>query len=201
MMFLGMALLKLDVLTAARPASLYWNLLVAGYLIGLPVNALAAWLTVNARFDMMQVPFLLSTYHLGRVAVMIGHMSLLLLLLKGGLLQWLTNRLAAVGQMAFSNYISHSMIGTLIFNGYGLGMFGQLQRHQLYFIVPVIWAFNLMWSPIWLRYFQFGPLEWCWRSLTYWKRQPMRPVREEPAPSSSAAPGSVDIEQETTPAS
>jgi uncharacterized protein len=51
---------------------------------------------------------------------------------------------------------------------------GQLQRYQLYGVVLGVWAFNLAWSPWWLRRYQFGPLEWCWRSLTYWQRQPMR---------------------------
>jgi uncharacterized protein len=58
-------------------------------------------------------------------------------------------------------------------------LFGQLQRYQLYYIVLGMWLFSLAVSPIWLRYFRFGPLEWCWRSLTYWQRQPMR--RRAPA--------------------
>jgi uncharacterized protein len=41
-------------------------------------------------------------------------------------------------------------------------------------VVLGIWIFNLAWSPWWLRRYRFGPLEWCWRSLTYWQRQPMR---------------------------
>jgi len=56
----------------------------------------------------------------------------------------------------------------------GMAMYGRLERYQLYYVVGAIWIFNLISSPIWLRHFRFGPLEWCWRSLTYWKRQPMR---------------------------
>ena len=47
-------------------------------------------------------------------------------------------------------------------------------------MVLAVWAFNLIGSSLWLRYFNFGPLEWCWRSLTYWKRQPMRIHRPAP---------------------
>ncbi|MBV8454240.1 MAG: DUF418 domain-containing protein, partial [Deltaproteobacteria bacterium] len=54
----------------------------------------------------------------------------------------------------------------------------KLQRYQLYGVVLFVWIVILTWSPIWLRHFRFGPLEWAWRSLTYWKRQPMR-VREQ----------------------
>ena len=35
-------------------------------------------------------------------------------------------------------------------------------------------TYNSIVSPIWLKYFRFGPAEWLWRSLTYWRIQPMR---------------------------
>ena len=76
--------------------------------------------------------------------------------------------------MAFSNYILTSVLCTTIFEGYGFGLFGKLQRFQLYGIVLLVWAVILIVSPIWLRHFHFGPLEWVWRSLTYWKKQPFR---------------------------
>ena len=65
-------------------------------------------------------------------------------------------------------------IRTAIFNGYGFELFGKLQRYQLYGIVLGVWLVILIVSPIWLRHFRFGPLEWMWRSLTCWKRQPFR---------------------------
>jgi len=63
---------------------------------------------------------------------------------------------------------------TLFFNGYGLGYFGKFQRHELYWVVAGMWVINLVWSPLWLRRFRYGPAEWAWRSLTYWQKQPMR---------------------------
>jgi uncharacterized protein len=78
-----------------------------------------------------------------------------------------------VGKMAFSNYILQTIICTLIFFGYGLGYFARLEYYQLNFIVVAIWMLQLIISPLWLNHFRFGPLEWAWRSLTYWKRQPM----------------------------
>jgi uncharacterized protein len=53
-------------------------------------------------------------------------------------------------------------------------MYGELQRYQLYYVVGAIWLAQLIISPIWLKHFRFGPLEWLWRSLTYKQRQPMR---------------------------
>ena len=54
----------------------------------------------------------------------------------------------------------------------GNGMYGKLQRYEIYYVVGATWLLQIIWSHIWLRFFRFGPLEWCWRSLTYWKRQP-----------------------------
>jgi uncharacterized protein len=99
--------------------------------------------------------------------------SLLLVLIKAGALQWLTKRLADVGQTALSNYIGTSILCTLLFNGYGLGLFGKLQLSEPMYVVLGVWLVNLIVSPIWLKYFRFGTLEWGWRSLTYWKREPM----------------------------
>ena len=79
---------------------------------------------------------------------------------------------AAVGQMAVTNYLTHSVVCGILF--IGLGWYNQLERHQLYYVVFAIWAVQLVASPIWLRHFRFGPVEWLWRTLTYAKRQPMR---------------------------
>jgi uncharacterized protein len=58
--------------------------------------------------------------------------------------------------------------------GFGLGLVGQLERHQIYYVVFGIWIFQLIFSMIWLKYYRFGPAEWLWRSLTYKKIQPLR---------------------------
>lgn len=54
---------------------------------------------------------------------------------------------------------------------FGLGLFGQLERYQLYYVVATIWMLQIVGSSLWLKYFHFGPLEWLWRSLTYWRLQ------------------------------
>ena len=76
--------------------------------------------------------------------------------------------------MAFSNYLMQSIICTLIFNGYGLRWFDAMERYQIYIVVAGIWIFQIIFSNIWLRHYRFGPLEWVWRSLTYWKKQPLK---------------------------
>jgi len=61
-----------------------------------------------------------------------------------------------------------------VFYGFGFGLYGELERYELYYVVGSVWLFQLIVSPIWLKYYRFGPLEWVWRSLTYLEGQPMR---------------------------
>ena len=82
-------------------------------------------------------------------------------------------RLVAVGRMAFTNYILQSVIATTLFYGFDFGLFGSVERWGQFLIVLIIWTFQLWISYILLSKFRFGPLEWLWRSLTYFKFQPM----------------------------
>jgi uncharacterized protein len=76
--------------------------------------------------------------------------------------------------MALTNYLMQSLICTTLFYGYGAGLYGKLQRYELYYVVVGVWVLQLLLSSLWLRYFRFGPMEWLWRSLTYTTWQPLR---------------------------
>ena len=80
--------------------------------------------------------------------------------------------MAAVGRMALTNYLTHSLVALIIF--VLLGYWGQLARHELYYIVFAVWAVQIVLSPIWLKHFHFGPVEWLWRYLTYGQAPPFR---------------------------
>lgn len=178
MMFLGMALLGWGFFTNKLSTQTYAVTLLLGYGLGLPISWFYVQFNVDffrdlgAAVDSFRVfPFAL--YDLRRVLLALGHASLLLLIYRSGLVPWLMKALIAVGQMAFSNYLMQSLFCTFFFFGYGFGYFGKLAYYQLYYVVGAIWVFQLITSPIWLHYFRFGPFEWLWRSLTYWKPQPM----------------------------
>jgi uncharacterized protein len=113
-------------------------------------------------------------YEIARTLRSLGLFGLIMLLYKSGWFNWLFTLLRPVGQMAFTNYLMQSLMCGLYFFGVGFGMLGKLQRYEIYFVVAAVWIIEIIWSHIWLRFFRFGPLEWCWRSLTYWKKQPMR---------------------------
>jgi len=82
--------------------------------------------------------------------------------------------LAAVGRTALSNYLLQSLICTTIFYSYGLALFGKVRPSLGLLLTITIFLIQIPLSVWWLRRFQFGPIEWLWRSLTYWQRQPMR---------------------------
>ena len=101
-------------------------------------------------------------------------MSLVMLLCRSARLPRVKSVLADYGRMAFTNYIGQSVLATLIFYGHGLALFGKLNRVEQVGVVAGIWVVQLAFSTLWLRHFQFGPLEWVWRSGVYFRPQPMR---------------------------
>lgn len=174
-MLLGMALMKLGVFSASRSTRFYVGLALLGYGIGLPIVALGAWQLTASQFDPFRQMESLGHFNaFGSILVALGHAAAVILILKTGGLPWLTRRLAAVGRMALSNYLFQSIVCTTLFYGYGFGLFARLDRAALFGVVFMVWIVQLLLSPIWLSYFRFGPAEWLWRSLTYWKLQPIR---------------------------
>ncbi len=174
MMLFGMAMMKLGVLSGARSTRFYAILVFVGYGLAVPVLAYDGWGIVKSGFDPVVQSYSAAIYDAGRLAVACGHLGFLMLVCRLGWLRGLTGRLAAVGQMALTNYLTHSVVCAFLFTGYGLGLYGRLERYQVYLVVLALWVFQLGISPVWLRHFRFGPAEWAWRSLTHWKRQPMR---------------------------
>jgi uncharacterized protein len=172
MMLIGMGLYRMGFLTGALSYKIYAWTIGLGYLLSIPINGFEAWGLIGDNFQPESNWWIL--YQTGRLAGAMANVALVVIISKAGLFPWLTRRVAAVGQTALSNYLATSISCTVLFNGFGFGLYGKLEYYQLYYVVAGVWALNLILSPIWLRYFEFGPFEWVWRSLTYWRRQPMR---------------------------
>jgi uncharacterized protein len=173
-MLIGMAFFKWGVFQARLSGRFYGLMMLIGYGIGLTVNVYEIHLIEKGAFSVLAYGQAEQSYHVGRIFTTLGHIGLIMLFIKSGSFSFLQRALAAVGRMALTNYISHSIFAMLIFTGVGLGLFGQIERYQLYFVVISIWLFQLVISPIWLHYFYYGPFEWLWRSLTYNKIQPFK---------------------------
>jgi uncharacterized protein len=83
---------------------------------------------------------------------------------------------APLGRMAFTNYLMQSLIFGAIFYGYGLGLFGRLSVSAALGIGIIVYIAQVVASRWWLARFNFGPVEWLWRTLMYGRMQPMRRV-------------------------
>jgi len=173
-MMIGMALLKLGVLSGSLHARIYALMLVGGYAVGIPLGLYELGILEGGQYSTLVAEEANRTYQISRLAMVIGHIGLVLLVVKLGWLRWLQRGFAAAGQMALTNYIGQTLICTMLFYSFGFGLYGELTRSQLYLVVLAIAVFEITFSVLWLRAFRFGPLEWVWRSLTYWQRQPMR---------------------------
>lgn len=107
--------------------------------------------------------------------VTLGYIAAVVLLLRGGAGRAVGRALAPVGRMAFTNYLTQSLIMTTIFYGArGFGWYGRLDWADWVWIVVAVWAVQLVWSPLWLSRFTMGPFEWVWRRLSYGRDIPLR---------------------------
>ncbi len=178
-MFLGMALFRSGFFTLGWTTRAYALLVAFGFLVCVP---LTAWFTANiasAAFDPLVLHEQEVWQQLTRPIIGLAHAGVVLLIVRSGALGGLVRALAAAGRMAFSNYLMTSIITSLIFCGYGFGLYGQLSRAELLWVVAGVWVFILAWSPLWLARFHYGPFEWAWRSLVQWRPQPF--LRHAPA--------------------
>ena len=157
-------------------SKLYWLLFIGGLGLGLLLSNFNQKAVVDNYFSQYEYTKNVSFnfYQVQRMLRSLGFFGLIMLMYRSGFFKWFFSIFRPVGQMAFTNYLMQSLIGALFFYGIGLNYFGKLERYQLYIYTGVVWIIQIIWSHIWLRYFRFGPLEWLWRSLTYWKKQPLR---------------------------
>jgi uncharacterized protein len=179
-MLIGMGLMKLGVFAARRSNRTYAIMMLAGYGVGLPLLLFESIHEANHGFFLDRMFWhalegwpLLSNY--ASLAVVCGHIGLVMLICRTNALPWLTRRLGAAGRMALSCYLFDSIACTTFFYGYGFDFYATLHRPLLYAIVLTIWTAQLLVCPLWLEKFRYGPAEWVWRSLTYWKFQSMSP--------------------------
>jgi uncharacterized protein len=175
-MFIGMAFFKTGILTGSASARTYAWFCAIGLALGIVVTY--SYLQPPLKYHFNRIALLKNVwfeyYEIARLFRSLGLFGLIMLLYNSGRFKGLFALARPVGQMAFTNYLMQSILCGLFFYGIGLGMYGHLERYQLYYVVTAVWVIETAWSHIWLRYFQFGPLEWLWRSLTYWKRQPLK---------------------------
>lgn len=177
MFFIGAGLMKLGLFAAER-RPLRVRLALIGLGIGLPGVAAAAWLLSSPDLNLPRTVISgMLTYSCGPLVSLL-YLCTVSLIVDAGLVRGAVRVLASVGRMALTNYLTHTLVCTFIFYHWGLAQFGLWTRPERCALALGLFAAQCIISPLWLRAFRFGPMEWLWRSLTYLKVQPL--LRHKP---------------------
>ncbi|HZH98940.1 MAG TPA: DUF418 domain-containing protein [Fimbriimonadaceae bacterium] len=155
-----------------------------GFCLGLPLNLLA----------LLQIPmgenpaYQYGAEFLGGPLLAPGYLMLLAMWSESGFLPRLKRILANVGRVALSAYLLQSILATFLFYSWGLGWYGQLDHAGLLVVVLLIWGVAIIGANLWVKWFELGPVEWLWRSLTEGIRLPIRKERFREESQSDALP-------------
>jgi uncharacterized protein len=168
MMLLGAALAKGGLLGAVH-APFHRRLAIIGLSVGLACAGAASAIISTSSGT---VPMMLYTLFQGLAGplVALGILGGICVLVQARRARALTGLLACTGRMAFSNYLLQTLVATTTFYFYGLGLFGSFSRVEQTVFVLAVYACQLVFSGMWMRFFTMGPLEWVWRWWTYLAR-------------------------------
>ena len=139
-----------------------------GFLIGLPVSCFYAWSAMND--NPLGLTVRATAYAFSVIPMCLAYISTICL--------WYLSRqgkvnlafFAAPGRMALSNYIGQSACGMIIYYGIGFGLGASMGLAYVELVATAVFITQILCSYVWLKRFQFGPLEWIWRVFTYGKR-------------------------------
>lgn len=167
LMLIGMALYRLGFFSGAfdRAKMLRWGWI--GVLAGAAAHLAIGLVVQSGGFTYYgTLAGMVAWSPLPRLWMVLG-LAALLVVYAPSATGWLGERVRAAGRAAFTNYLGTSVLMMLVFHGWALGLFGQLDRPQLYLVMVLAWVVMLAWSKPWLDRYRYGPLEWLWRCLTY----------------------------------
>ena len=175
LMLIGMALFRWGFFEGAldRAKTIRWSW------IGIAVSAalslpLGLWV-MDQGFPQILTQFVFAgPSHFIRLPMILGFAGLLTAYAPGIVATGIGQRLVAAGRAAFTNYLGTSVAMMFVFHGWALGLFGKLHRLEMLVVVFAAWAVMLLWSKPWLERYRYGPLEWLWRCLTYWRLFPLK---------------------------
>jgi uncharacterized protein len=156
---------------------------LAGLLVGLPANYMMSNMVMKDQGEYYGLKLMgwhrTIAYAIGVAPQALAYMALFFLLAASGIGKFVVKVLAPVGKMAFTNYILQSLVATIFFLPFGLNMMGKLGAAYGALLATSVFLFQIIVSRIWLNYFQYGPVEWLWRSATYKKWQSFTKRKQE----------------------
>lgn len=149
---------------------LFKKLALFGLPVGIGFGVLGSLLSTAPVQGMENDPYLLAMglLYLGNLPACLAYVSLLVLMLHSEGILSKVAVLAPYGRMALTNYLSQSVICSAVFYSYGMGYYGMQRAHQVVFVAVVV-ILQILFSHWWLSKYRYGPMEWLWRAITYWK--------------------------------
>ena len=174
MMLVGMASFSWGIFSNSLQKSFYQRLIKYGFGIGFPLSAGGLALAYHYNWDWHYMQFIgRAPNHIATPFIAFGYIGIVMLCIKNVVALKLQERLKSIGKTALTGYLLQSFLATYLFYGFGLSLFGQANRIEQLAIVTFIWAILMLVSPIWLKKFYYGPIEWIWRMLTHLKFIPL----------------------------
>ncbi|MEL7267728.1 MAG: DUF418 domain-containing protein, partial [Planctomycetota bacterium] len=208
LMCLGMVMMRCGVFDGRLQHTVLRRIARGTLIPGLLMAAIASAIAYKTQWKMEHVMFLGNNWNYwGSVLVAVGYVCIWVLYLTPRLDQpnaaqgltaaqepqtdsqpatspvggWAITWLAPVGRMAFTNYLSQTLICVILFYGIGFGLYGQINRAIACVVMLVIWVVQILWSRWWLSRFRYGPAEWAWRCISYGKSLPLRKLADSVA--------------------
>ena len=164
LMVVGILLYKLNIIQGTKGLNFYKNLMFYGFAIGLPFSIYSIYLPISSEYSAAIAITSRFWQSLSVIPMVLGYVGLLTIM-NIKLRESIVTRLRACGKMAFTNYITQTLLGVFVLGGlFGIGTFS---RSQLVIYLIIVWGLQIYWSKPILDRWQFGPLEWLWRKLTY----------------------------------
>jgi len=169
MFLLGFYVGKKDILrNISRYQSLLKRLSRWGIGIGLTTNIIIIILT-KVLPPIPGVVILLLNQTLTGPILSLSFSAVIVLGLQNNKVKYLLSPFSNIGRIALTNYILQSVLYSFIFYSYGLGLSGEIGTWQALIVAIIFFVLQICLSNIWLKHFRFGPLEWIWKSISYWK--------------------------------
>ena len=154
---------------------LLWSIAIGGLILGLPCNYMLARYMEEGKYYNLGMEGLYQTivYAFGVAPLALAYVALFFLAARTSFGKKCVAILQPVGKMAFSNYILHSLVGCFVFYGFGFAMLHQVGPVYTTLFAFLVFIGQIIFSTLWLKYFNYGPVEWLWRSGTYgkWQKQ------------------------------
>lgn len=172
---IGAYLIRTDFFNPAK-ARLHRRIITLGLALGIPCAAVAAvgrLMTWNDGAMHISWLFWQVFYAVGAILIPLTIISAAARLSDiasrspGGTLARVLHPLASTGRMALTNYLTQTLVATTVFYFYGFGFFGTFSGLERAALVFGVYAAQLVISPLWLKHFSMGPMEWLWRGATY----------------------------------